>query len=96
MFHFTICHARSRLYHENSVDRGDRLATSSRPAAGKKKRVAGVQINYSGRPAEASTTASAITTGNEAGSNLGHVSSDARVLARECSKEVGHELGVPR
>jgi len=35
--------------------------------------------------------------GHAHGNGLGNLLSlDARVLARECLKEVGHELGVPR
>ena len=73
----------------------DRLAISGAPAAGKEReRAAGGQTNHSSRPTQASSTAS---TSSGAGSNAGHVVSfDARVLARECLKEVGRELGVPR
>jgi len=61
--------------------------------AGKKERAAGIQIDHDGRPTQA---ASAITTGSGgASSNVGHVVSfDARVLVRECLKEVGRELGM--
>jgi len=75
----------------------DRLARSGRPAHGKEKeRTAGAQISHGGRPTQASTTASTITTCSGAGSNIGHVVSfDTRVLARECLKD-GRELGVPQ
>jgi len=64
----------------------DRLVASDEPAAGKEERAAatGAQVHHG-----------ATTSG--ASSSLGHiVSLDARVLARECLKEVGRELGVPR
>ena len=75
----------------------DRLGTSGGLTPSKEKeRAAGAQINHGGRPAQASTTTSAITTGSRARSNLGHVVSfDAQVFAKECWKEVGRELGVP-
>jgi hypothetical protein len=38
-----------------------------------------------------------IATGAEKGSGPGHlITLDARALARECLREVGRELGVPR
>jgi hypothetical protein len=70
----------------------DRLVASGEPAAGKEERAAATEaqvVHHGGRPTQA------VTSG--ASSSLGHiVSLDARVLARECLKEVGRELGVPR
>ena len=101
MFHFysLLCEIASvPRKSPNAWIAADRLATSGGPAAGKEKeRAAGAQMNHGGKPTQASTTASTVTTGSGAGSDLGHVVSfDARVLARECLKEVGRELGVPR
>ena len=101
MFHFyaLLCEIASLPRKSpNGWIAADRLARSSGPAAGKEKeRAAGAQISHGGRPTQASTTASTSSAGSGAGSILGHVVSfDARVLARECLKEVGRELGVPR
>jgi len=101
MFHFytLLCEIASLPQKSpNGWIAADRLARSGRPAAGEEKeQAAGAQISHGGRPTQASTAASTISTGSGAGSNLGHVVSfDARVLARECLKEVGCELGVPR
>jgi len=72
----------------------DRLVASGEPAAGKEERAAATGapvVHHGGRPTRAATATSG------ASSSLGHiVSLDARVLARECLKEVGRELGVPR
>ena len=57
-------------------------------SAGKDKRPITVHIHH---------PLSRVTAGAEQGSGPGHlVSLDARELARECLREVGHELGVPR
>ena len=68
----------------------DRLGTSGGLTDGKEKeRAAGAQINHGGRPTQASTTTSTVTTSG-AGSNLGHVVSfDAQVFAKECLKRLG-------
>ena len=52
-----------------------------------------------GRHAQTGSSSSSSSGGGAGGpgSHLSHlVSLDARVLARECLKEVGRELGVPR
>ena len=99
MFHFytLLCEIASLPRKSpNGWIAADRLARSGRPAASEEKeRAAGTQVNHGGRPTQASTTASTIGTGSGAGSSL-VVSFDAQVLARECLKEVGRELGVPR
>jgi len=98
MFHFYsfLCEIASLPRKSpNAWIAADRLATSGGPTAGKEKgRAPGAQVNHGGRPTQAAST---ITTGSRAGSNVGHVVSfDARVLARECLKEVERELGVLR
>jgi len=101
MFHFytLLCEIASLPRKSpNGWIAADRLARSGRPAAGEEKeRAAGTQVNHGGRTTQASTTAGTSGAGSGACSNLGHVVSfDARVLARECLKEVGRELGVPQ
>jgi len=94
-FHTLLCKTASVQQNLPNVwIAADCLARSGGPTAGKEnERAAAAQINRSGRPTRASTTTSSITTGSGAGSNVGHVvSSDAR----ECLKEVGRELCVPR
>jgi hypothetical protein len=106
MFHFysLLCEIASvPRKSPNAWIAADRLAAFGGSATGKEREraaaaAAGAQINHGGKSKQVSTTAGAMATGSSgAVSNLGHVVSfDARALARECLKEVGRELGVPR